>query len=730
MHASSKSQQAATRRYGFACLICRRRKIKCDGKKPNCANCVKAKEICNYKESSSYNAHLVHQAQQSKKRAEDLEAQLRDLASLSPESRDHRLTEIVRDLDHLHVSEGSPGDMSEFSQSYEADKESHEELPYSKPTDFSVGEHGTYYGATSRFHPLDSNDISPARAPQLEGTEHKATEEYHRKWLASNARFQESFEKVALSHLFQYTDVGLDVCSTLLQIFWTWQAPLHNYVYRRCFYRDMALNGPYFSPFLLNAIFAHASRHTKDEDPRFAGAERGEYFLRKAKQFLLVEMDQEKPKICTAQGLLILGGRQCAIGKSSEGWLYTGMAIRMITDLGIHLYRGNLEGLDGLEPDDLEVRKRLYLSAYHWDKSISLCLGRQPCLPDLPYAPDSLFDTSDNDDEWRPYSLREIEDSYPSTKSYGTITFVHFCKLAKIINESYDKVYSRSPQHLKPQSIFELEAKLRSFYQSLPEPLKIAQATSLQFCHPPHIFCLNILYHTMLILIFRPFFGWSRHSKLQDHALARRAQKVCIEEATEVNEFFRQYGRTFNYQNQTYLVSYCVYTTATIDVQMIQNEDVALATAAVNRLSTTLEMLESEARQTPGIKRSIDIIKSHLAKRAQAGPQESSVIHHSPEQQRRSLYVNVPEQRPHHRPGIASSPSSHLENRMYRENYSSIAPPTGDQTPDENIGHILTQAMDVDTPWRDWEFFNAGGGFVPSHANWAPFDPAYNYHMD
>ena len=79
----------------------------------------------------------------------------------------------------------------------------------------------------------------------------------------------------------------------------------------------------------------------------------------------------------------------------------------MITDLGIHLSWGNLEGLDGLEPDDLEVRKRLYLSAYHWDKygkpqtletfvpnyfyrSISLCLGRQPCLPDLPYAPDSL----------------------------------------------------------------------------------------------------------------------------------------------------------------------------------------------------------------------------------------------------------------------------------------------------------------------------------------------------
>ena len=199
-----------------------------------------------------------------------------------------------------------------------------------------------YYGATSRFHPLDANDIPAVRASKLEETEHKASEEYHRKWFASNARFQESFEKLAFSHLAKYTDVESDVCSTLLQIFWTWQAPLHNYVYRRCelpecqfgspflnhpsgFYRDMALGGPYFSPFLLNAIFAHACRHTKDEDPRFAGAERGDYFLGKAKQLLLVEMEQEKPNICTIQGLLILGGRQCAIGKSSEGWLYTGM---------------------------------------------------------------------------------------------------------------------------------------------------------------------------------------------------------------------------------------------------------------------------------------------------------------------------------------------------------------------------------------------------------------------
>ena len=116
----------------------------------------------------------------------------------------------------------------------------------------------------------------------------------------------------------------------------------------------------------------------------------------------------------------------------------------------------------------------------------------------------------------------------------------------------------------------------------------------------------------MLILIYRPFFGWFRHAPLRLQSLTIRAQKVCLEEAAGVNEFFRLYGRTFNFQNQNYLVSYCVYTAATIEVQQIQHEELSVASMAAARLSTTLDMLESEAKQTPGIKRSIDIIKSNL----------------------------------------------------------------------------------------------------------------------
>jgi hypothetical protein len=87
----------------------------------------------------------------------------------------------------------------------------------------------------------------------------------------------------------------------------------------------MALGGPYFSQLLLYTIYAHASRHASAIDLNFQDVGQGERFLAKAKLLLLAEMEAARPEIPTIQALLILGGRQCAVGKSSEGWLYTGM---------------------------------------------------------------------------------------------------------------------------------------------------------------------------------------------------------------------------------------------------------------------------------------------------------------------------------------------------------------------------------------------------------------------
>lgn len=392
------------------------------------------------------------------------------------------------------------------------------------------------------------------------------------------------------------------------------------------FYRDMAINGPYFSYFLLYVVFSHALRHTRQDEPRWAKYEKGEIFLQKAKT-LLVD-DLESPKIPTIQGLLILGGRQCAIGKASEGWLYTGMAISMIKDLGFHLDRDPNTLLNDLEPDDLEARKRLCLSAYVWDKSISLCLGRSPSLTKLPHLPDSLLDDGDNQELWYPRHLRDSDVSYPHpTRSHTTETFTYFAKIAMVINDMYATVYdSRSRESINITRVFDIERRLLNIYESLPAHLRFVDMD--QDCPPSHILNLNIIYHTVRILLFRPFYLSPSQQHSQD--LVAHAQETCAVAAQNVNACFQSYGRTFRYRNQTYLLSYCVYTAATIEINEIRSADSNIAASAMERLKITLQMLEAEASQTPGIRSSVDIIRSRIHRQPAAHAPGAGVPHEQP----------------------------------------------------------------------------------------------------
>lgn len=91
---------------------------------------------------------------------------------------------------------------------------------------------------------------------------------------------------------------------------------------------DMGSKGPYFNEFLLNVVYAHAWRlaFPRGHVALSANGEIiGEDFLfAKAKALLMVEMDQPT-NVPTIQGLIIMGGRQCAVGNASAGFLFTGM---------------------------------------------------------------------------------------------------------------------------------------------------------------------------------------------------------------------------------------------------------------------------------------------------------------------------------------------------------------------------------------------------------------------
>lgn len=103
----------------------------------------------------------------------------------------------------------------------------------------------------------------------------------------------------------------------------------------------MATGGPYFSLLLLNAIYFSVSKFSNRvevyDDPAIQKTA-GNRFLRRAKQLLGEALDQSS--IPTIQAMLLLSSSMFALGHQSAAWLYHGIAIQMIFDLGKLSYPG------------------------------------------------------------------------------------------------------------------------------------------------------------------------------------------------------------------------------------------------------------------------------------------------------------------------------------------------------------------------------------------------------
>ncbi|OAL28759.1 hypothetical protein AYO22_02624 [Fonsecaea multimorphosa] len=195
-----------------------------------------------------------------------------------------------------------------------------------------------------------------------------------RNQLFASAALQRQLEH-SIGNLPDIDGVPIDLATHLLELYWN--RPHHAFlpIYRPKFTRDLVTGGPYASKFLSNAIFAAASKYSdRDEvrddpsDPRTAGGR----FFRRCEGLLTAESPFPQSTTPHVAGLLLLGSALLARGEISKSWLFTGLAIRMVYDLGIHLDCN----VDGLTVEDIELRRRLFWSAFIYDKIQSLYLGR------------------------------------------------------------------------------------------------------------------------------------------------------------------------------------------------------------------------------------------------------------------------------------------------------------------------------------------------------------------
>ncbi|WVQ95649.1 hypothetical protein IAU59_002747 [Kwoniella sp. CBS 9459] len=217
------------------------------------------------------------------------------------------------------------------------------------------------------------------------------------------------------------------------------------------------------SQFLACCICSLGARFSPGcKDPNQAAAP----FIAKAQQLVIPLL--HLPTHDVATGLLYLAWGN--YGQSSESglWQYSGMAIRMVIDLGIH------EVSELYESQAHMVRTRLlFWSLFITDRVVAFATGRPASIPE-----DIVEIPLPADEDFFPDPARNLPEHSP--EEVEPVPFVQLVKLMIIVGRISNVLNGRrgrartlvSTSEPLPELLAELQVRLVQFYSTLPESLR------------------------------------------------------------------------------------------------------------------------------------------------------------------------------------------------------------------------------------------------------------------
>ncbi|KAI0883746.1 fungal-specific transcription factor domain-containing protein [Annulohypoxylon maeteangense] len=580
------SNPRTSRKYGFACSNCRRRKARCNGAMPACQKCLASNESCSYDKAPSvaYAVSLQNQLQAYKDRIEELR-QVKD------EDRDALLNEPICTV--------SPNEGR--SRAFKGNSDVHIPLRIDTTTKqgtadaaemTSVGTDGRvcFYGKTSLYH-IDPHNFEPD-SPE---TNHDTSIEENSHDMTYMPSVYPDFCDTA--SILAETPSAL--LTDLLNTYWTYPHHLHCVLCKPLFLRDLYSSGPYVTPFLLCAVLTQAARYST----RLDAVEIGQGFAAKALQLLPRDIEKGS-SIPTIQGLLVFSARECACGRVSQGWLYSGMAFRMMRDLGIDVSPKKLGHLaKQFSEEDLAIRQQVFWSCYTWDKTMSVCLGRPAvlhCSVELPTSDTLPFGREADDEIWPPTLTNgSLADGLVKQKALSSARFVAYCELSIITESILDTLYSRPHSGQQDHLLTYLDTtlqRLHSWADRLRPELFVKETATTIVSPPLHILLLNLTYHAATILLCRPY-----------RTVQQNAKERCTKASKMVDTLFILHVKRFGFRYVTYLQTYTLFVACTINVLDFTESDgpsgdSTLAREANARLHFGLEIFR-QANSTPAAAR-------------------------------------------------------------------------------------------------------------------------------
>ncbi|KAH9937305.1 fungal-specific transcription factor domain-containing protein [Fomitopsis serialis] len=316
----------------------------------------------------------------------------------------------------------------------------------------------------------------------------------------------------------------LEVQRHLVDLYFAWVHPFFPVIHKQHFLADFPLRdgeSPDDDPahhstqkvnkLLLLAMFSNAARYGTEALWNSIGENRsnaGAKWAAGAREIINSVFQCSRPS--TVQALLLIGIREFGLGSMEQGWLLTGMALRMAVDLGLNrnsdkwIYKGK----DLFSPVEKQIRKQIWWSACVTDKLSAMWMGRPVTFRANDYTtllpevhPEDAYEV------WQPSPPNAFGPRFSPRPAMTMRSFHTQCELSVIITDIMNQIYpvSTTPESLPRRQLLQrLEERLHKWQINLPEELRYL-AVAHSETPLPHILVLHIEYYAAVLLLHRAF---------------------------------------------------------------------------------------------------------------------------------------------------------------------------------------------------------------------------------
>ncbi|PMD54418.1 uncharacterized protein K444DRAFT_598015 [Hyaloscypha bicolor E] len=374
--------------------------------------------------------------------------------------------------------------------------------------------------------------------------------------------------------------IPLAVEMHLAHLYFSWEDPAIHVVDEEIFFLEKQKwiagnkNTPYYSETLNNAICAIGANLAAGE--RLDVPEPApEFFSSRAKALLDIEMDS--PNVATVQALVIMSASEAAFTRDARGWLYSGMAVRLSADLGLHLDLNDQYRSGMLSQRDMDVRRTTFWGVFIHDNMWSLYVGRPwgISIRDISVSRPLKELDAVRRKLWKPYPINNGQSTVPPE---GLLDPLEACTDANITLCGFMRRINRTLYSGRKIGIDELakflsttQKELSLWMDNLSPELRV-DLSNTDRTYIPHVLQLHMQFYAAIIFLFRPYF--SHHllratqslNTMEDRAAVARVKSDCISAAHSMVEVLRCFRKQHSLRHTNIQIVHLIFTASLIHI--------------------------------------------------------------------------------------------------------------------------------------------------------------------